>query len=155
MVLEPMSERERKKRSREANARWRAKNPSHAHDYYMANRKKLLARQKWYRKAHYTKALRYHRRRYWRERQQVLAKVTLMCPICQRPMRRPQADHCHATAKRLCTHQSQRHCIRCRRDVLCSVCNRMLSLAQEQSTILQRAARYLARWNKILKRRTN
>ena len=83
------------------------------------------------------------------------------CDICRCiPKRRLIIDHDHAVALSRCNHApNTKHCVSCRRGVLCDNCNTAIGKFHEDLKILGngRAGRYLRKWIKILryKRRTS
>ena len=148
-----MSTARQRKLWREANARWRAKNPRHATQYYKKH-KKTVARNQKRRLAkdntnHKLLMQKYHRL----HRERLLTGAGTHCPICMRYLVTPYADHCYATARRICKHVVYKACLRCRRDVICPSCNSMLGLVKESVKTLERAKQYILRWKKILGRR--
>jgi hypothetical protein len=146
------TEAQRREARREAHARWAAKHPNHAHDYYKRNRKNILEQCAQYRNA--------NRARIRKRQYDVMVAtrnkrigIRTRCDLCRKPTRTRSfcSDHDHAIAAKFCRHQPHRKCPKCERGVLCSRCNHGLGLFGDSPRLLEKAGRYIRKWHKILK----
>jgi hypothetical protein len=136
--------------SREANRRWRERNPKHAAEYYQKNKERLVAHQARYREENRA-GIRVKLMQHYHDRRARILAGRTNCDICGCAVAKPRIDHNHEIAKRICGHLSNSsHCERCRRGVLCNNCNTAIGKLHENIKVLDKAKRYLRYWTKKL-----
>jgi hypothetical protein len=133
-----MSE-DKKKRVREATARWRAKNPGYKApsqkdpEYMAAQRRKYLDKNPGYAR---NAALKHKYGITFEEKLEMLREQELRCKICNIEFNSEKhacVDHNHVTGEI--------------RALLCNSCNLMIGMAKENTQVLLAAAAYLEKHN--------